>query len=52
MRESDEIDEFRCDDFHCDSTVSPLLNLVRNAVADLDSINTQMEKNFISRRVV
>lgn len=46
MRESDEIDEFRCDDFHCDSTVSPLLNLVRNAVADLDSINTQMEKKL------
>ena len=46
MRESDEIDEFRCDDFHCDSTVSPLLNLVRNAVADLGSINTQMEKKL------
>ncbi|MEL0610880.1 bifunctional diguanylate cyclase/phosphodiesterase [Vibrio echinoideorum] len=46
MRESDEIDEFRCDDFNCGSTVSPLLNLVRNAVADLDSMNTQMEKKL------
>ncbi|CAH7185357.1 Cyclic di-GMP phosphodiesterase CdpA [Vibrio chagasii] len=46
MRESDEINEFRCEDFKCDSTVSPLLNLVRNAVADLDSMNTQMEKKL------
>ncbi|MEC7940947.1 MAG: EAL domain-containing protein [Pseudomonadota bacterium] len=46
MRESDEVNEFRCEDFKCDSTVSPLLNLVRNAVADLDSMNTQMEKKL------
>ncbi len=46
MRESDEINEFRCEDFQRDSTVSPLLNLVRNAVADLDSMNTQMEKKL------
>ncbi|UPR47273.1 EAL domain-containing protein [Vibrio cyclitrophicus] len=46
MRESDEIKEFRCEDFQCGSTVSPLLNLVRNAVADLDSMNTQMEKKL------
>ncbi len=48
MRESDEINEFRCEDFQRDSTVSPLLNLVRNAVADLDSMNTQMEKKTSS----
>ena len=46
MRESDKVNEFRCEDFKCDSTVSPLLNLVRNAVADLDSMNTQMEKKL------
>ena len=44
MRESDEINEFRCENSPRESTVSPLLNLVRNAVADLDSMNTQMEK--------
>ncbi|EGU41757.1 MULTISPECIES: bifunctional diguanylate cyclase/phosphodiesterase [Vibrio] len=46
MRESDEINEFHADEFKCGSTVSPLLNLVRNAVADLDSMNTQMEKKL------
>ncbi|MDA0145885.1 EAL domain-containing protein [Vibrio toranzoniae] len=46
MRESDEIKEFHSEDFQCGSTVSPLLNLVRNAVADLDSVNTQMEKKL------
>lgn len=46
MRESDEINEFHVDEFKCGSTVSPLLNLVRNAVADLDSMNTQMEKKL------
>tara|TARA_Y100000588_G_scaffold376282_1_gene453873 strand:- start:2297 stop:4795 length:2499 start_codon:yes stop_codon:yes gene_type:complete len=46
MRESDEINEFYADEFKCGSTVSPLLNLVRNAVADLDSMNTQMEKKL------
>ncbi|MEZ9077109.1 EAL domain-containing protein [Vibrio cyclitrophicus] len=46
MRESDEIDEFRCGGYQRDSTVSPLLNLVRNAVADLDSMNIQMEEKL------
>ncbi|MBE8607873.1 EAL domain-containing protein [Vibrio sp. OPT10] len=46
MRESDEIDEFRCGGYQRDSTVSPLLNLVRNAVADLDRMNIQMEEKL------
>ncbi|MFA0080012.1 EAL domain-containing protein [Vibrio artabrorum] len=46
MRESDEIKEFCNEEFQCASMMSPFLNLVKNAVADLDSMNTQMENRL------
>ena len=46
MRESHELIEYSRTDAHTDSMVSPLLNLVRNAVADLDQMNNQMEKKL------
>ena len=46
IRESQDLREFYRSEQKSESTVSPLLNLVRNAVADLDQINAEMEKKL------
>ncbi|MBW3698549.1 EAL domain-containing protein [Vibrio sp. T187] len=43
LRESHELPEFNRLQLNTELTVSPLLNLVRNAIVDLDTMNAEME---------
>lgn len=43
MRESDEVTELKLPADDIDSTISPLFCLIRNAIADLDQVQSHME---------
>ncbi|WP_394252740.1 EAL domain-containing protein [Vibrio profundi] len=46
LRESHDLPEFNRFQLNSELTVSPLLNLVRNAIVDLDTMNSEMEQKL------